>query len=64
MVLELAVCSGSEVIVTYNAADFRRAKQFGIEVQSPTQFLRYIGELERVPLACGFPTLFTEGSRK
>ena len=45
MVLELAVSSGAEVIVTYNKADFRGAEQFGLKIQSPLQFLRYIGEL-------------------
>jgi len=31
IVLELAVSSGAEVIVTYNKADFRGAEQFGPE---------------------------------
>lgn len=43
MVLELAVASAAEV-VTFNAADFAGAEQFGIRVLTPGQLLREIGE--------------------
>jgi len=43
MVLELAVESGSEFIVTYNEADFKGADRFGIRVVTPGAFLREIG---------------------
>ena len=45
MVLELAVSSESEVIVTYNKDDFKGVVQFGIRVLTALEFLREIGEL-------------------
>jgi putative PIN family toxin of toxin-antitoxin system len=45
MVLELAVTSGSEVIVTYNVSDFEGAEQFGISVMTAKEFLEEIGEI-------------------
>ena len=45
MVLELAVTSSAEVIVTFNGRDFRGAEAFGVRVITPQQFLREIGEL-------------------
>lgn len=45
MVLELAVSSRSEIIVTYNTDDFRGLAQFGIRVLTALEFLREIGEL-------------------
>jgi putative PIN family toxin of toxin-antitoxin system len=45
MVLELAVSSGSEIIVTYNKDDFKDVEQFGIRVLTALEFLREIGEL-------------------
>lgn len=46
MVLELAVESGSDFIVTYNKRDFQGVGQFGIEVVTPREFLGIIGELK------------------
>jgi putative PIN family toxin of toxin-antitoxin system len=46
-VLELAVQSQSNCIVTYNKRDFRGAKDFGIEVFTPKEFLESIGEIKR-----------------
>jgi putative PIN family toxin of toxin-antitoxin system len=43
MVLELAVASRSNVIVTYNGRDFAAARKFGIEVLIPEGFLGLIG---------------------
>ncbi len=40
MVLETAVNGGADVIVTFNAKDFRAAAQFGIAVLSPGDVLR------------------------
>lgn len=45
MVLELAVASASESIVTFNRRDFAGSEQFGIEVVTPREFLRITGEL-------------------
>jgi putative PIN family toxin of toxin-antitoxin system len=45
MVLELAVASNSEFIVTFNIRDFTPARQFGVKVCTPKQFLESIGEL-------------------
>jgi putative PIN family toxin of toxin-antitoxin system len=45
MVLELAVSSNSEIIVTYNKNDFKDVAQFGIRVVTALEFLREIGEL-------------------
>lgn len=39
MVLELAVASQSEIIVTHNVADFTGANRFGIDVIRPASFL-------------------------
>lgn len=39
-VLELAVASRCDFLVTHNRADFQAAKQFGIEVLSPGEFLQ------------------------
>ena len=43
-VLELAVASVSEAIVTHNVRDFRGADAFGIQVVTPGAFLRRIVE--------------------
>lgn len=45
MVLELAVVSNSNFIVTYNKSDFKGAKSFGLEVVTPKEFLKTIGGL-------------------
>ena len=42
MVLELAVAAGCDLIVTYNIRDFGPAKRFGIDIQTPAQFLEAI----------------------
>jgi putative PIN family toxin of toxin-antitoxin system len=39
MILELAVTSQSKFIITYNKSDFREAKEFGISVLNPAEFL-------------------------
>lgn len=46
MVLELAVASGCDYIVTYNLRDFRGAEKFGIRVVDARVFLQEIGELK------------------
>jgi putative PIN family toxin of toxin-antitoxin system len=43
-VLELAVESGSDYIVTHNVRDFVGVEQCGVRVVTPQQFLRQIGE--------------------
>lgn len=45
-VLELAVASGCDYIVTYNLRDFRGAEKFGIQVVNARAFLQEIGELK------------------
>jgi putative PIN family toxin of toxin-antitoxin system len=44
MVLELAVASHADAIVTFNRTDFKGARSFGIRVITPQQLLREIGE--------------------
>jgi len=43
MVLELAVASSSDFIVTHNIRDFAGIDQFGIQAITPQQFLKKIG---------------------
>ncbi len=45
MVLELAVVSNANHIVTYNTADFKGIEKFGLRATKPRDFLREIGEL-------------------
>ena len=45
MVLELAVKSGSERIVTFNGKDFAGSEKFGVRAVAPAEFLRSIGVL-------------------
>jgi putative PIN family toxin of toxin-antitoxin system len=44
LVLELAVESGCDCIVTFNVRDFAGAEQFGLRVVTPKELLRMIGE--------------------
>ena len=44
MVLELAVTSSAEAIVTFKNRDFKGSEAFGIRVITPQQLLREIGE--------------------
>ncbi len=44
-ILELAVKCGA-IIVTWNTRDFRKASLFGVEVMTPRDFLKKIGELQ------------------
>ena len=45
MVLELAVESEADMIVTHNVRDFAGSEQFGIRIARPQDLLREIGEL-------------------
>jgi len=45
IVLELAVVSESDYVITYNKSDFKEAKLFGVEVVTPKEFLKTIGEI-------------------
>ena len=45
MVLETAVAGGATRIVTFNKSDFAGSVQFGVEVRTPAEFLREIGEI-------------------
>ncbi|CAN5347147.1 putative toxin-antitoxin system toxin component, PIN family [soil metagenome] len=45
-ILELAVESNCDYIVNFNTKDFNEAKQFGIKVVKPNEFLRIIGEIK------------------
>ncbi|MBC7795433.1 MAG: PIN domain-containing protein, partial [Pyrinomonadaceae bacterium] len=44
-ILELAVESDCDFIVTYNIKDFEGIEKFGIKVITPAQFLSEIGEI-------------------
>ena len=44
-ILELAVESQCDFIVTFNLKDFAGAEQFGVGVITPHQFLRKLGEI-------------------
>lgn len=44
-VLELAVESGSEFIITFNIRDFTPSKRFGIVAITPREFLQKLGEI-------------------
>ena len=46
MVLEIAVESESEYIVTYNLKDFVDIEQFGIKAVTPKEFLQIIGKIK------------------
>ena len=46
MVLELAVTSKSNFIVTYNKKDFQNIKTFGLRAVTPKEFLRLIEVLK------------------
>ncbi|MCX7839805.1 MAG: putative toxin-antitoxin system toxin component, PIN family [Anaerolineae bacterium] len=45
MVLELAVTSECDFIITFNQSDFRGIERFGLAAITPQQFLRLIGAL-------------------
>jgi putative PIN family toxin of toxin-antitoxin system len=45
MILELAVASNCDSIVTFNVSDFRGADKFGVRALTPHAFLTEIGEL-------------------
>ncbi len=45
-VLELAVESNCDYIVTFNIKDFAKAENFGIKAIKPSDFLRIIGEIK------------------
>lgn len=46
MLLELAVASSCDYLVTYNKGDFRGAEKFGIRVVDAREFLQAIGEIK------------------
>ncbi len=45
-VLELAVESDCDYIVTFNTKDFAEAEKFGIKAIKPSEFLQVIGEIK------------------
>jgi putative PIN family toxin of toxin-antitoxin system len=45
-ILELAVESNCDFIVTFNLKDFAKAENFGIKAIKPSDFLRIIGEIK------------------
>lgn len=45
-VLELAVESDSDYIITYNKKDFKGIDKFGIDAVTPKEFLKLIGEIK------------------
>jgi predicted nucleic acid-binding protein len=44
MVLELAVAANCDFVITYNKRDFEGIEQFGVELLTPREFLKRIGE--------------------
>ncbi len=44
-ILELAVESQSDFIITYNENDFKGIEKFGLKVLNPKEFLKKIGEI-------------------
>lgn len=40
MVLECAVASGANTVVTHNLKDFARARSLGVQAKTPGQFLK------------------------
>jgi predicted nucleic acid-binding protein len=47
MVLEVAVNAGAKAIITFNPKDFKGVKEkFNIEILTPKEFLKNIGELK------------------
>jgi putative PIN family toxin of toxin-antitoxin system len=45
-VAELAVNAQVDAIVTHNVRDFQNVRRFGVEVLTPSEFLRLIGEIK------------------
>ena len=46
MVLEVAVESGAEYLVTHNTRHFRGTESFGVKVVTPQEFLKELGGLQ------------------
>ena len=46
MILEVAVESGSDFIITFNKTDFEGIDKFGVKTLAPKEFLRLIGEIK------------------
>lgn len=46
MVLEIAIESGSELIVTHNVKDFHGVENFGIKALTPKEFIKILEESE------------------
>lgn len=44
--VDLAVESQTDFIITFNQRDLQEAEKFGIKVVSPKQFLQTVGEIE------------------
>jgi len=45
MVLELAVSSNADYIITFNKKDYTGVEKFGIQVLTPREYLERIGEI-------------------
>lgn len=45
MVLETAVAATASRIITFNKDDFAGSEKFGVELRTPAEFLREIGEI-------------------
>lgn len=46
LILELAVASQCDYIVTHNISDFRGIEEFGVQAITPRDFLRIINEVQ------------------
>ena len=45
LLIELAVVAEADFIVTYNTSDLLAARQFGIALVTPKEFLQEVGDL-------------------
>jgi len=46
MILELAVAASCHTVLTYNKRDFQGLERFGLEVETPHEFLKRIGDVK------------------
>ena len=46
MILELAVESESDFIITFNKGDFEGIEKFSLKVLTPKEFLKLLGEIK------------------
>jgi putative PIN family toxin of toxin-antitoxin system len=45
MLLELAISANASYIITYNISDFKEANKFNVEIITPKDYLKILGEI-------------------